>query len=272
MLARNERTRFMPQRHRPRNIFPALRENKVPVARRVFHRDARDRLPRARYKPAPMSRLLSIFTPLLLLASAAAEQPKVVAGSRRDEPFVELARLTPPIAVELRYATARNLVKRPIYPSGARCLVRASVAERLVVAQAWLRRNADAGTQLKIWDGYRPAWAHRILWSRLPNKEYLRDPKLGGSLHTWGVCADATLCDARGRELRMPSNFDEFTPAARTHYDGRDKDVRRHLRWLQQAMSAGGFLVVQDEWWHFVARDFEAFGPGDIPLAAPRKR
>ena len=196
----------------------------------------------------------------------------MIAGSQKAEPFVDLARLSPRIAVELRYATARNLVKRPIYPSGARCLVRASVAERLVVAQAWLRRNAAAGTQLKIWDGYRPAWAHRILWSRVPNKEFLRDPKLGGSLHTWGVCVDATLCDAQGRDLRMPCNFDEFTAAARTHYDGSDKDVRRHLRWLQQAMSAGGFLVVQDEWWHFVARDFEAFGPSAIPLTSPPKK
>ena len=212
---------------------------------------------------------------LVLLGGALtfASPPAVEKGSRKDEEFVDLRRLAPPIAVEMRYATTRNLAKRAIYPRGARCLVRASVAERLVVAQAWLRKNAAAGTQLKIWDGYRPAWAHRILWNRMPNKEYLRDPKLGGSLHTWGVCVDATLCDARGRELRMPSGFDEFTASARTHYDGRDKDVRRHLRWLQQAMSAGGFLVVQDEWWHFVARDFEAFGPADIPLASkPAKR
>jgi D-alanyl-D-alanine dipeptidase len=31
-------------------------------------------------------------------------------------------------------------------------------------------------------------------------------------------------------------------------------------------MTRGGFLVVLDEWWHFVARDWQAFGPMDVSI------
>lgn len=203
---------------------------------------------------------------LLALFGVQAAPSVTVPGSRANEPLVDVTRLKPPIAVELRYASERNLARRPIYPRTARCLVRQSVAERLVRAQEWLRKRAPAGTTLKIWDGYRPAWAHRLLWEVLPNKEYLRDPGLGGSYHTWGTCVDATLCDAQGRELKMPSDFDVFTPAAGTYYMGTDPVIARNLRWLQRAMSAAGFLVVHDEWWHFVARDYQAFGPLDHSL------
>jgi D-alanyl-D-alanine dipeptidase len=199
------------------------------------------------------------------------EEP-VLRGSRKDEPLADVALLSPRIAIELRYATKRNLAKRAIYPPDTRCLVRQSVAERLVTAQAWLDEHAAPGTTLKIWDGYRPAWVQRLLWKEVPNKEYLGDPQRIGSLHTWGVCVDATLCDANGRDLKMPTDFDVLTPAAATFYDGTDLAVRKNLHWLQGAMRAGGFMVVRDEWWHFVARDFMAFGPMDVPLALPLKR
>jgi len=209
--------------------------------------------------PAPIVTL--IFAVLAAHPFANAAPPNVVPGSRANEPLVDVTRLRPRILVEMRYATPRNLAGRAIYPPGARCLVRQSVGERLITAQTWLRKNAPKGTTLKIWDAYRPAWAHRLLWEVLPNKEYLRDPSLGGSFHTWGACVDATLCDASGRELKMPSDFDVFTPEAGTYYKGDDPEVGRNVSLLQRAMSRAGFMVVHDEWWHFVARDYPAFGP-----------
>jgi len=206
---------------------------------------------------------------LFVAVASRAEEKKgsvvVLEGSRNDEEMVELAKFAPRIVVELRYITPRNLAKKPIYPRNARCFVRKTVAERLLRAQEWLDIFAR-GTRLKIWDGWRPAWAHNQLWKVLPNPEYLGDPGRGGSLHTWGVCVDATLVDKDGRDLRMPSDFDVFTPEARTYYQGTDREVRQNLRNLQSAMSKAGFLVVYDEWWHFVARDWTAFGPVDISI------
>ena len=177
--------------------------------------------------------------------------------------MVDLAKVYPRIAIGLRYATTNNVTGNLIYPPNARCFVRKSVADRLERARLYLREH---GANLKIWDGYRPAWAQKILWNAIRNPEYIGDPKLGGSLHTWGAAVDVTLVDQYGRELKMPTDFDTFTPAAKTLYSGDDPVVRKNVRLLQRAMSRAGFLMLYDEWWHFVARDYIAFGPVEMPL------
>lgn len=184
-------------------------------------------------------------------------------GGKVDEPLVDVAKVCPNVRIELRYATNNNVTRLPLYPEKARCMLRASVAERLRRAHAWLR---PYGTGIKIWDAYRPAWAQRILWNAAPHAQFVGDPGRGGSLHTWGVAIDATLVDALGRELKMPSGFDDFSRAAARSYAGSDEAVARNLRLLQSAMSAAGFMVMRDEWWHFVASDYRAFGPADLPL------
>jgi D-alanyl-D-alanine dipeptidase len=207
---------------------------------------------------------------LPLLWSLPASASSAERGARADEEMVDLAVFAPRIVIELRYTGSRHLAKRPLYPPGARAYVRRSVAERLLAAQHWLDAQAPRGTRLKIWDAYRPPAAHLELWKVLPDAEYLGDPKRDGSLHSWGVAVDATLVDITGRELKMPTDFDVISPEARTYYIGGDKLVKRNLRWLQSAMSKAGFYVVRDEWWHFVARDWAAFAPVDMPLLPQR--
>lgn len=203
---------------------------------------------------------------LLAIPSWSLAEGPIVRGSRAREPMVALADYAPRIVVELRYATSRNIAKRPIYPRGARAFLREGVAKRLLRAQHWLDENAPRGTRIKVWDAWRPASAHKILWDIFPNGEFLRDPGKGGSLHTWGTCVDATLVDQSGRELRMPTDFDVFTPEAKTYYGGGDPAVAKNLRYLQLAMSKAGFMVVHDEWWHFVASDWQAYAEVDMSL------
>jgi D-alanyl-D-alanine dipeptidase len=186
------------------------------------------------------------------------------APPRNEEPLVDVARAGRGIRIELRYATRDNITREPLYPQSARCLLRASVVERLRRAQMSLKR---AGAGLKIWDAYRPPWAQRILWNRAPHPQFVGDPARGGSLHTWGVAVDVTLVDALGRELKMPSAFDDFSQAAARRYSGKDEAVSRNLRLLQNAMTSAGFLVMRDDWWHFVAADYREFAPVDAPLA-----
>ncbi len=187
----------------------------------------------------------------------------------RAEPMVEVAAVCPSIVVELRYATARNVTGRPIYPPHARCLLRRSVALRLKKAQEELQTHKVG---LKIWDAYRPAWAQQILWDAIRNPEYVGEPARGGSLHTFGVGVDVTLVDAKGRELPMPTDFDDFTPAASRTYRGQDPVIAANLRMLQTAMDHAGFWVLRDEWWHFVAEDVKSFAPIDVPLSPEPKR
>ena len=189
-----------------------------------------------------------------------------VPGGRKDEPMVDLAKVYPKIPIGLRYASHVNITGNPIYPTNARCFVRQSVADRLERARLYLRQH---GANIKVWDAYRPSWAQKVLWDAIRDPRYIGDPKRGGSLHSWGAAVDVTLVNEYGRELEMPSDFDVFTDAAKTLYDGKDPVVRRHVRLLQKAMTAAGFLMLYDEWWHFVARDYREFGPVEIRLDEP---
>ena len=206
---------------------------------------------------------LAVLALWLPVQSAAARPPDL-----RAEPMVDVAKVCPSIVIELRYATARNFTGKPVYPPNARCLLRRSVALRLKKAQEELRTKKVG---LKIWDAYRPAWAQRILWEASRNPDYVGEPARGGSLHTFGAGVDVTLVDAKGRELPMPTGFDEFSPAAGRIYRGKDPVVAANLLTLQKAMFHAGFWTLRDEWWHFVSEDVKSFGPIEVPLAPEAK-
>ncbi len=162
------------------------------------------------------------------------------------------------IEVDLRYAGKRNLAGRALYPKDMPAFVRPHVAAQLAKAQAILRQS---GYGLKIWDAYRPQSAHAELWAYAPSGDYVADPNGGGSLHTCGVAVDVTLVTLRGREVAMPTDFDEFSPAAMLQYRGGDPDVRRNLYRLQNAMSQAGFYGMRHEWWHFVSKEWKGYAP-----------
>lgn len=158
-------------------------------------------------------------------------------------------------------------------------MVRPSVAAKLAAAQSAL---LPLGYRLKIWDAYRPKAAHDQLWQLVPNKDYVANPADGiGSLHTWGVAVDATLVDNSGREVAMPTDFDDFTPAAMLRYTGNDPGIGAHLHALQRAMGKAGFFGMRTEWWHFISKGWSEYraipeyglisqGAGEMSPARPR--
>lgn len=195
---------------------------------------------------------LDVF--LLFLASLAA-----IAQPTYDN-LVDIKSVDPTILIELRYATPNNITGHALYPPDLPALVRPTTAARLTKAQEFLRAQ---GYGLKIWDAYRPLAVQMELWQRTHQDEvFVANPLEGdGSLHTWGVAVDATLVDADGRDVAMPTGFDEFTPAAKLRYAGDDPVVKKHLKILQAAMGHGGFFGMRNEWWHFVACDWKKYAP-----------
>ena len=187
-------------------------------------------------------------------------------NANADCPFVDIQSVNPTIVVELRYAGNKNFVNHPLYPQGTRALARPEVAAALTKAQTTLRRYQYG---LKIWDAYRPVSVQTKLWEASRNIDHVANPEVGvGSLHSWGVAVDATLVDSWNRPVSMPSDFDDFTPAAMWRYTGSSFEVHRHLRLLHWAMDRAGFWGMRTEWWHFTISDWKKFLPEEARHSA----
>lgn len=178
-----------------------------------------------------------------------------------EEPLVDVKNLDPRILVDIRYATADNFMKRVLYPAN-RAMLRESVARRLSRVQDEL---AGMGLGLKVYDGYRPLSVQKMMWKVMPNPEFVANPAKG-SRHNRGAAVDVTLIDADGRELEMPSAYDEFNERARTDYAGGSETARRNRDLLIATMRKHGFRVLKSEWWHFDAPGWERYSVLDVPL------
>jgi D-alanyl-D-alanine dipeptidase len=189
--------------------------------------------------------------------------------------LVDVKTVVPSIVVDLRYASPHNVTGRALYPPGMRALVLPSVAQQLAGAQHFLRQYSYG---LKIWDAYRPKQAQVLLWQLAHKGDYVADPESGvGSTHSWGVSVDATLVDDSGHSVSMPTDFDEFTPAAMFRYGGSDPLVRTHLAFLQVAMAGNNFYGLRIEWWHFTTADWKKYvpyqeGEGDLAKSKPDRQ
>jgi D-alanyl-D-alanine dipeptidase len=218
------------------------------------------------------------YISVLLVVGAAALASKDV---NEAGPLVDVRSVDPTIVVELRYAGRNNFLGYPLYPPGTRALARPEVASAVAVAQSILRRYQYG---LKVWDAYRPTAVQAQLWQASHNSDYVANPEIGvGSLHSWGIAVDATLVDSRNRDVRMPTDFDDFTLAAMWPPIGLSFDKGGHVRLLKfaevreitghgnllkAAMHKAGFCGLRTEWWHFTIVDWQKYVPPEKAKSA----
>ena len=161
-------------------------------------------------------------------------------NANADPVLVDVRSVDPTITVDLRYAGRKNFLRHSLYPRGTHALARPEIASALAVAQSFLRRYQYG---LKIWDAYRPVAVQAMLWQASHNSDYVANPEIGaGSLHSWGIAVDATLVDSRIRDVRMPTDFDDFTPAAMLPYMGSSLEIRSKPAFAAVRYAQGWFL------------------------------
>lgn len=177
--------------------------------------------------------------------------------------LVDIRSINAGIRLDLRYATANNFMHRPLYQE-SRCLLRAIAAKQLAQVQADLEA---IGLGLKVYDCYRPLSVQKQMWKLLPDDRYVANPAYG-SRHNRGSAVDLTLVDRAGRELTMPTDFDDFTERAATNYDGASVQAKQNRQQLKEAMTKHGFIPLQTEWWHFDSASWAQFPVLDVPLEA----
>jgi D-alanyl-D-alanine dipeptidase len=198
----------------------------------------------------------------LLAVPAALRSQPVESGPFRTPDLTELVRLDSTLRLDIRYATPHNFMGRPMYTQ-ARAFLQRPAAEALVRAH---RKLAKQGYGLLVFDGYRPWSVTKDFWDSMPpeKRSYVANPKKG-SRHNRGCAVDLSLYDRRtGREVPMPSAYDDFTDRAAADFPGGTGEQRRARTVLRTAMEAEGFRVNAEEWWHFDYRDWREYPLLDV--------
>ncbi|HKQ97347.1 MAG TPA: cyclase family protein [Candidatus Polarisedimenticolia bacterium] len=193
-------------------------------------------------------------------------KPPVEPGAFRPADLVELVRLDPTIHLDIHYARADNFTGKPVYPE-ARAFLQRPAAEALVRVHRALRAQ---GYGLVVFDGYRPWAITKLFWDITPadKKIYVADPALG-SKHNRGCAVDLGLYDLKtGKEVVMPSPYDDMTEKAHATYQGGPAEPRRVRDLFIDAMEREGFFVYPYEWWHYDWKDWREYPALDIPFSA----
>jgi zinc D-Ala-D-Ala dipeptidase len=151
------------------------------------------------------------------------------------------------LILDLKYATKDNFTGRVIYPAYV-CVLRRETALKLTKANETFK---SIGYRIKVWDAYRPMYVQKIFWDIVKDERFVANPNKKGSRHNRGTAVDVTLVDKFGREIKMPSEFDDFSEKAYRNYKSMDSEEKKNLDLLTEVMECNGFITIDTEWWHF---------------------
>lgn len=151
------------------------------------------------------------------------------------------------VVSDLRYATMDNFTGKKVYPDNSLPVLRLETALKLKRANERFEKD---GYRIKIWDAYRPRSVQEIFWALVPDPKFVADPAKG-SVHNRGASVDITLVDLEGNELKMPTDYDDFSEKAARSYRGSQEDALLNMLYLTKIMEESGFKGLSSEWWHF---------------------
>jgi zinc D-Ala-D-Ala dipeptidase len=172
---------------------------------------------------------------------------KKTIAKNNDNELIEIKKEIANIALDITYATANNLAKKPVYTM-AIAFARRPVVASLKKIQHELNKQ---GLGLKIFDGYRPYAVTCLFYAALRDTTFVAAP-WRGSKHNRGCALDITVIDLKtGKELDMPSAYDEATERSYQSYDKCTPLQAKNRALLREVMTANGFQIYAYEWWHF---------------------
>lgn len=176
--------------------------------------------------------------------------------------LVNVARISPTIIFDVKYATTNNVMGKVLYPT-AGCYLLKNTAEKLGAVQKELSYH---GLTLKVLDGYRPLAVQRIMWQQFPDERYVANPAKG-SHHNRGAAVDVTLVDSTtGKELLMPSSYDDFSERAHRDYPMTNPEALDNSKLLESIMRKHGFVGLLTEWWHYDDVNASTYPLLDVPF------
>jgi len=167
--------------------------------------------------------------------------------------------------LDIRYATANNIARKPVYKES-----RAFLQRPAAIALIKVNEELHAlGYGLLIFDGYRPWSVTKLFWdiTAKENKKFVANPKKG-SRHNRGCAVDLSLYDLKtGKEVTMPGAYDEMSERSYPTYIGGTEEQRKMRDLLRSKMEANGFTVEKSEWWHFDFSDWRSYRIANVPFS-----
>lgn len=161
--------------------------------------------------------------------------------------MVSLKKYVQPLISHWFYADTGNFTHQVLYKKPD-AYVRIAAAEALQKVQEELKTK---GLSLLFFDAYRPYSVTKKMWEIVPDERYAANPARGSG-HNRGAAVDVTLADlSTGKELEMPTGFDNFTEKAHHSYMQIDQTAIDNRALLKQVMEKHGFLALDTEWWHY---------------------
>jgi zinc D-Ala-D-Ala dipeptidase len=175
--------------------------------------------------------------------------------------LIDLEKLDNSLIIEIKYATADNFMGKKLYPIN-KCILQLETAKKLINANNLAK---GLGFKLKVLDAYRPLSVQRLMWETLPDDNFVAPPTRG-SKHNRGCAVDVTLVNLEGKELEMPSPFDDFSEKAWITYASAPEHQQKNRELLARIMTESGFQRISTEWWHFNDPEFNRYPLLDVSL------
>lgn len=171
--------------------------------------------------------------------------------------MTDLEKIIPFVKIDLKYGSKMNFTQRRMYPANTATTFLRSEAAKALSAIAAELKSKDLG--LLIWDAYRPYDVTVRFWELIHDERYVANPKKGSG-HNRGIAVDLSLYRiSDGKELYMPTGFDDFSEKAHHGYMQLDKEQIQNRELLLNIMEKYGFRRFTTEWWHYSWPEAEKF-------------
>lgn len=199
----------------------------------------------------------------LFSASQSYAQQKTLsktAVSIKQQGYVDVQDEDPTIKVSLMYSRPDNFTGKILYKDLKEAFLHPQAAKALAKAQKELKRLRP-DLSLIVFDAARPMSIQQQMWDVVKGTSkniYVSNPANGGGLHNYGFAVDVSICDEKGDTIPMGTLIDHMGKEAHPEYEtsmlakGKiSKEAVNNRKLLRRVMSAGGFMVLKTEWWHF---------------------
>jgi len=132
-----------------------------------------------------------------------------------------------------------------------------------------IQKKLPNNTNLKIYSAFRPKKIQIEMWEKelKKNKKLFKnktkqeieqitrkeiaDPRQGFGGHQTGGAIDISLCDDKGKDFNMGTNWLEFNEKTITSCKILSKEEKENRKLLLNLMAKQGFKNYPKEWWHF---------------------